>query len=139
MMSSIRSKDTSPELLIRKALFSLGMRYRLHSKELPGKPDLFFPKYRAAVQVHGCFWHGHCCHLFKWPATRPEFWEAKIRGNMERDSRNLQQLEALGYRQLTVWECALKGKHMIDIDTLADRVQNWITSGLPSGDISGGR
>lgn len=77
MMSNIRSKNTKPELILRKGLHQLGFRFRLHHRQLPGKPDMVFPKYRAVIFDHGCFWHGHQCHLFKWPATREEFWYQK--------------------------------------------------------------
>ena len=88
MMSGIKSKNTKPELIIRKALFKKGFRFKLHDKSLPGKPDLVLPKYDAVIFIHGCFWHQHNCHLFKWPSTRPEFWETKIHRNVEVDKRN---------------------------------------------------
>ena len=81
MMSGIRGKNTRPELLIRKGLHARGFRFRLHDKRLPGKPDLVLPKYSAVIFVHGCFWHGHDCHLFKWPQSRREFWRKKITRN----------------------------------------------------------
>lgn len=108
-MSRIRGRDTAPELLIRHALHAEGFRYRLHDRKLPGRPDLVFPKYRAVIFVHGCFWHGHGCHLFKWPATRHAFWEAKISRNRERDEGAIRALRENGWRVLTIWECALKG------------------------------
>ena len=97
MMSGIRGKNTKPELLIRKALFAQGFRYRLHDKLLPGKPDLVFPKYHAVIQINGCFWHGHDCSLFKWPSSSSEFWREKITGNRQRDAANCQELERLGW------------------------------------------
>ncbi|MGD9709926.1 MAG: very short patch repair endonuclease [Halothiobacillaceae bacterium] len=109
MMSGIRGKDTKPELVVRKFLHAQGLRYRLHVKELPGQPDLVFPKYKAVVFVHGCFWHGHNCRLFKVPATRTEFWLDKIHGNIERDKKVVDRLIELGWRVATVWECAIKG------------------------------
>lgn len=107
-MSQIRGKDTAPELLLRRGLHARGFRYRLHGRELPGNPDLVFPKYWAVIFVHGCFWHQHDCHLFKWPATRREFWENKINRNRERDLKAIDSLIAAGWRVLTVWECALR-------------------------------
>ena len=107
-MAAIRGKDTKPEIQIRQGLFSRGYRYRLHCSDLPGKPDLVLPKYRAAIQVQGCFWHKHDCRYFKWPATRPEFWRQKIEGNVVRDQRALYQLKIDGWRALIIWECALK-------------------------------
>ena len=89
MMSGIRGKDTKPEVLIRKALHGRGLRYRLHASDLPGKPDLVFPRYGAALFIHGCFWHGHDCKYFKLPATRTEFWGGEINDNRDRDGRQL--------------------------------------------------
>lgn len=119
-MSGIRGKDTKPELLIRKALHGRGFRYRLHCKDLPGKPDLCFPKYKAVVFINGCFWHGHGCHLFKWPSTRPEFWRAKIARNREVDAASRDTLLAQGWRVGVVWECALKGRTRLPFDTIID-------------------
>jgi DNA mismatch endonuclease (patch repair protein) len=99
----------APGGALRHGLHARGLRYRLHRKDLPGRPDLVFPRYRAAILVHGCLWHGHDCPLFKWPATRREFWQAKIEGNRARDARDLAGLAAAGWRVLVVWECALKG------------------------------
>ena len=110
-MSRIRGKDTKPEMLIRRGLHGRGLRYRLHGTGIPGKPDMVFPKYRTVVFVHGCFWHGHGCSLFKWPKTRAAFWQTKINRNMERDQEALAALRADGWRALVVWECALKGKY----------------------------
>ena len=95
-MSRIRGKDTKPELMLRRGLHALGLRFRLHRKDLPGRPDMVFPRYRAAVLVHGCFWHGHDCPLFKWPVTRREFWAVKIEGNRARDMRDLAGLAGAG-------------------------------------------
>src|SRR5690606_16975078 len=89
MMSGIRGKNTRPELILRSALHRKGFRFRLHRKDLPGRPDMIFPQYRAVLFVHGCFWHGHNCHLFKWPSTREEFWREKIAGNIKRDKRQI--------------------------------------------------
>ena len=109
-MSRIRGRDTKPELLLRKGLHAAGFRYRLHAPELPGRPDMVFPRFRAAIFVHGCFWHGHDCPMFKLPGTRQEFWSAKIAGNRQRDQRKSAELEAAGWRVLTVWECSVKGR-----------------------------
>ncbi len=137
MMSGIRSKNTRPEILVRKALYARGLRYRLHMKSLPGKPDLVFPKYRSVIQVNGCFWHGHACHLFKWPKTRKEFWEDKIRGNRRRDEKNRLALEALGWRVMTVWECALKGKTKLDFDQMVSLIETWIHQGDSFIEVTG--
>ena len=110
MMANIRGKNTRPELILRRALHAAGFRYRLHDRALPGTPDIILPRYRVVIFVHGCFWHGHDCPLFRWPATRPDFWREKIARNQMADARNEKQLEKLGWRQAIVWECALKGK-----------------------------
>ena len=105
MMSGIRGKDTKPEILVRKALHAAGYRFRLHRKDLPGKPDIVLPRYRTVVFVHGCFWHGHKCKHFKWPKTREDFWREKIMRNMERDREAVAALEKLGWTVKVVWEC----------------------------------
>jgi DNA mismatch endonuclease (patch repair protein) len=127
MMSGIRGKDTKPELVIRKALHARGFRYRLHC-DLPGKPDICLPKHRAAIFVHGCFWHGHDCHLFKWPKTRPEFWAAKIGRNREVDIEAERKLLDFGWRVATVWECALKGRERLSLEELTTRCADWLMS-----------
>lgn len=123
MMSGIRATNTKPEMLIRRGLHALGLRYRLHVGGMPGKPDLVFPAKRVAVFVHGCFWHGHDCALFRWPATRPEFWRAKIAGNIDRDRRARVQLIEDNWRVLEIWECTLKGRERRPVqDILSDCV-----------------
>ena len=126
VMSRIRSKDTKPEMLMRHGLHARGLRYRLHSRGMPGKPDMMFAKYRAVVLVHGCFWHGHGCSLFKWPKTRAVFWKGKIDGNMERDRRALTALNASGWRVLVVWECALKGSQKRNLPDVLDEADAFI-------------
>ncbi|WP_253389746.1 very short patch repair endonuclease [Methylorubrum extorquens] len=108
-MSRIRGRDTKPELILRKSLHAAGFRYRIHARELPGRPDIVFPRYRAAIFVHGCFWHGHNCPMFKLPSTRQEFWSTKIIGNRQRDQRKATELKSAGWRILTIWECSLTG------------------------------
>ena len=110
MMSGIGPKDTKPEMFIRRGLHAMGYRYRLHDRRLPGRPDLVFPVRRAVIFIHGCFWHGHDCSLFRWPGTRPDFWRAKISGNINRDARVRSELLNLGWRVLDVWECVLRGR-----------------------------
>ena len=106
MMSGIKSKNTRPELAVRQFLHARGLRYRLHARELPGRPDLVFPSRRAVVFVHGCFWHRHQnCRYATTPATRTEFWLAKFRDNVNRDFRNRDALLALGWRPFVIWEC----------------------------------
>lgn len=116
MMAGIRGANTRPEMLLRKGLHALGWRYRLHGKGIPGKPDLVFPGRRALVFANGCFWHGHDCHLFRWPQSRPEFWRDKIASNIARDARVREQLAADGWRIAEVWECTLKGRERLQLE-----------------------
>lgn len=125
-MSRVRSKDTRPEMLIRQGLHSRGLRFRVHGVALPGKPDLIFTKHRAVIFVHGCFWHGHSCPLFKLPKTRREFWEAKISANKVRDTRTTLALVNTGWRVLTVWECALRGSQRQSLESLLDQTVRWL-------------
>ena len=122
-MSHIRSKNSKPEELVRKYLFSKGFRYRKNVKTLPGCPDIVLPKYKTVIFVNGCFWHKHDCPRFVWPSTNEEYWRPKIMGNVERDKRNLVELQQLGWTVLTVWECELK-KKVIDatLDQLEKRL-----------------
>jgi DNA mismatch endonuclease (patch repair protein) len=138
MMSGIRGKNTKPELMIRKALHARGFRYRLHCKDLPGNPDLCLPKYRAVIFVHGCFWHGHGCHLFKWPKTRPEFWREKIGRNCEVDAVAEQALTERGWRQAVIWECALKGRNRLALEDVISTCADWLSSTRPRLEIRGG-
>jgi DNA mismatch endonuclease (patch repair protein) len=108
-MSRIRGKNTKPEMLLRRGLHAAGLRFRLHVSTMPGRPDIVLPRYRAVFQIHGCFWHGHDCPLFRMPATRRKFWAKKIEQNRSRDERNAEALNRAGWRVLTVWECSLKG------------------------------
>ena len=128
MMSGIRSKNTKPELMVRKALFAHGFRYRLHVKGLAGKPDMIFAKYRAVVFVHGCFWHCHGCHLFKWPQTRTEFWHKKISSNKARDLKTHSELSNKEWRIAVIWECALKGKSKLEFSFLIGTLEDWLQS-----------
>lgn len=139
MMAGIRSKDTQPELAIRKALHALGFRYRIHDKRLPGKPDMAFPRYMAVIEINGCFWHRHNCHLFKWPSTRKEFWQKKISGNRERDIRNHETLKIQGWRIMTVWECALKGRTRRSLEDVVNKTAKWLVSGKSDMEIEGSK
>ena len=108
-MSRIGGKNTKPEIIVRRLLHSLGYRFRLHRKDLPGKPDIILPRWKAVIFVHGCFWHGHQgCKRATRPQTHVDFWKNKIEGNMKRDAANIEQLVKLGYRCLVIWQCETK-------------------------------
>ena len=127
MMSGIRGKNTRPEIMIRKSLHSRGFRYRLHPKDLPGKPDITLPKYRVAVFVNGCFWHCHGCQLFKWPKTRKRFWRTKLTQNAARDKTNTETLMKLGWRVLIIWECSIKNRDATAVAKTIDLAEEFIT------------
>ena len=137
MMSGIGGKNTKPELILRSALHRTGFRFRLHRRDLPGRPDLFFPKHRAALFIHGCFWHWHDCHLFKWPSSREEFWREKINGNAERDRRQVALLKDTGIRVGVVWECALKGRTRLQLDDVIAACSQWLASEEPRFNLHG--
>ena len=137
MMSGIRGKNTKPEMVLRQGLHARGLRYRLHARDLPGKPDLVFPARRTVLFAHGCFWHGHDCHLFRLPSTRPEFWAAKIEKNKQVDERSARALETAGWRVGVVWECALKGKTRLPLPMVLDDCEVWLRGTAPSLDIRG--
>lgn len=137
MMSGIRSKNTRPERVLRSALHRKGFRYRLHSSQVPGKPDLVFPAYHAAVFIHGCFWHGHDCKYFRMPGTRTEFWASKIAKNRARDETVRSELDLAGWRYLVVWECAVRGKGPDAPAKVAERIGRWLQSGRRRAEIRG--
>lgn len=128
MMAGIKAKNTKPEMVIRQRLHALGYRYRLHEAKIPGKPDIVLKKYNALIFIHGCFWHGHECDLFRLPKTRTEFWHNKIEENRRRDDRVLSELLASGWRIAIIWECAIRGKNRINFDGLIDGLCEWIQS-----------
>lgn len=128
-MARIRSRDTKPELIVRRLAHNLGFRFRLHRKDLPGKPDLVFPKFKAAVFVHGCFWHQHPrpgCADARRPKSRPEYWGPKLDGNIDRDQRNARALEAQGWRVLVIWECDTR-----DLAALEAKLSIFIPASTP--------
>ncbi len=131
MMSGIRSRNTKPELLVRRGLHARGFRFRLHDRRLPGVPDLVFPRYRSVIFTHGCFWHGHECQLFRWPASNTEFWRNKIERNRAVDERSLTLLRDSGWRVMHVWECAVRGRQQRPVDDIMERLASWLTT---SGD-----
>ena len=137
IMSSIRDRDTKPELLIRKGLHTKGFRYVLNDRRLPGKPDIVFPRYKSVIFINGCFWHGHSCHLFRWPASNQEYWKPKISRTIERDIGNLRSLRKSGWRVLTIWECAFRGKTRLSIETVIETASKWLVSDLEQIDIKG--
>lgn len=120
-MRSVRQKDTGPELAIRKALFALGYRYRLHSPNLPGRPDIVFPSRRKAIFVHGCFWHSHDCPKGKAPKSRSDYWLPKLQANVARDARALDNLKKQGWRTLVIWQCEID-----KIDTVLSDVEKFL-------------
>lgn len=136
-MAGIRAKNTKPEMVVRRGLHALGFRFRLHDRSLPGQPDLVLPRWRAIVLVHGCFWHGHACPLFRWPGSRQEFWRTKIGRNRERDREVDAALDQKGWRVLTIWECALKGPGRIGADAVVSAAGTWLRSGERTGEIRG--
>ncbi|MBT2305503.1 DNA mismatch endonuclease Vsr [Variovorax paradoxus] len=115
MMSGIRGTDTQPEMLVRRYLHATGLRFRVHVRSLPGRPDIVLPRYRAAVFIHGCFWHRHPgCRMATTPATRPEFWAAKFASNVTRDASNEDRLALAGWRVITIWECEVGNPELLD-------------------------
>jgi DNA mismatch endonuclease (patch repair protein) len=110
MMSGIKGKNTKPEMVVRSFLHRQGFRFRLHSKELPGKPDIVLPKYKTAIFVHGCFWHRHLCTRFVWPKSRKVFWKEKLEENVRRDRLKQRKIRRLGWRVITLWECKVSDR-----------------------------
>ncbi len=128
IMSRVPSKDTKPEMIVRRVAHGLGFRYRLHRKDLPGRPDIVFPKRRAVVFVHGCFWHRHPgCKYASTPATRTEYWTAKFESNVARDARNEALLRELGWRVMVIWECETR-----DRETVAERISAFLGQRAPA-------
>ena len=124
-MARIGGKNTGPEVKLRRSLHRLGLRYRLHDKRLPGKPDLVFRRFKAVVFVHGCFWHRHDCKLASMPRSNRAYWRKKFAANTKRDARHQAALEADGWRVAIVWECALQGKGEAAAD-IAEQVRLWL-------------
>lgn len=120
-MAAVKAKNTKPELLVRRYLHSRNLRYRLHRKDLPGKPDIVFGGRKIVIFVHGCFWHAHAnCKVFRLPKTRTGWWRAKLEGNAARDLRNIQSLQEAGWDVRVVWECEINDKTLSD---LADSIK----------------
>lgn len=121
IMQAVRSKDTGPEMKVRRLLHAMGYRFRLHRKDLPGKPDIVLPKYRKAIFVHGCFWHAHGCPKGRPPKSRLEYWLPKLEQNAKRDRTKIEQLESKGWKALVVWQCETR-----DADMLAERLKAFV-------------
>ncbi|WP_419204705.1 very short patch repair endonuclease [Bordetella trematum] len=138
-MSRIRGRDTKPEMLIRRGLHAQGFRYRLQDRGLPGRPDLVFPRYKTVILVHGCFWHGHDCPMFRLPVTRSEFWAEKIAANRRRDAIVHEALLALGWRVLTIWECSLRGKGRLPFPSVLDECVSFIQGDQAEQVVAGER
>lgn len=136
-MAAIRGTGTKPELVVRSGLHALGFRFRVHDGKLPGKPDIVLPRWKTVILVHGCFWHGHSCPLFRWPGTREDFWRNKIEGNRKRDSAVEAALDDRGWRVLKIWECSMKGPGRIGSEQVVAIAAEWLRSNEPQGEIRG--
>ncbi|MBI1245056.1 MAG: DNA mismatch endonuclease Vsr [Alphaproteobacteria bacterium] len=138
MMAAVKGKNTKPEIAVRRALHAMGFRFRLHKAGLPGRPDIVLPKHKVAIFVNGCFWHGHDCPMYRQPANNRAFWIVKIDRNRERDARAMSEIKQVGWRVLTIWECAMRGRGRIGIDALIIRTARWIAGPRKAGSIRGG-
>lgn len=135
IMASVGHKDTGAEKLLRQALHRLGLRYRLHDRSLPGSPDIVFPRRKAAIFVHGCYWHSHGCYRSTVPKSHRDFWTDKFSANRARDERDRTLLLSVGWRVLTVWECALRGKAATSATEVAAAVKAWLESSVQCDEI----
>lgn len=134
MMAGIRGKDTQPELALRRALHARGFRFRLHGKNIRGRPDLVLPKHQAVIFVHGCFWHRHDrCRFASTPATRADFWQTKFAANVARDRAAIGELAESGWRVATIWECALRKAEQVD--AVVELVAAWLGSELQALEV----
>ena len=136
MMSGIKAKNSQPEMMVRRLLFAAGYRFRLHRCDLPGTPDIVMHCRKISIFVHGCFWHCHeGCRYAKMPSTRPDFWKAKLRANVDRDRQSIEKLNLMGWRVLCVWECATRSAKTAS--SLQDSLRGWIDSDAQLGEIGG--
>lgn len=135
-MAGISGKNTKPEVRVRKELHHRGFRYRLHSTELPGKPDIVLKKHKTVIMVNGCFWHMHKCNLFKLPKTNTSFWREKLTKNVERDRRNEKILKKSGWRVFIIWECGVKGRNPKVIKAAVDTFETWLATDSIKGEYS---
>lgn len=123
IMRAVKSADTKPEMIVRRTAHAMGFRYRLHRRDLPGSPDIVFPSQKKAIFVHGCFWHGHCCPRGnRTPKTNRQYWKRKISRNVERDKKNIKELEAVGLEVLVIWECEIKFT-----ESLVERLRSFLS------------
>ncbi|TPJ13729.1 DNA mismatch endonuclease Vsr [Mesorhizobium sp. B2-7-3] len=136
-MAQIGSRDSKPEMVLRRALHRAGLRYRLHVRGMRGTPDLVFTRCRATLFVHGCFWHAHICPLGITPATNAEFWVKKLERNVERDASSTAELLRQGWRVAIVWECSLKGRARRQLDEVVAEITRWLNSDEPELEIAG--
>ena len=136
-MSRIKGKNTGPEMTIRRWLWTNGYRYRLHRKDLAGKPDIVLRRYKAAILVHGCFWHRHGCQTTTTPASRRSFWTAKFQENVNRDKRNIEDLLTDGWRVMVIWECSLRGK-TADLELVGKLTADFLRSDICFAESMGG-
>lgn len=136
-MSRVGQKNTGAEMIMRRALHQKGLRYRLHSRSLAGSPDIVFRRFNAVIFVNGCFWHSHGCYRSTVPKTESAFWIEKFRANRARDKRNYNDLSSAGWRVLIVWECSLRGKVSLPIDSLVNVVIDWLHSSEGFGQVEG--
>lgn len=134
-MSRIRGKDTRPEMMVRGWLWANGYRYRLHRKDLPGRPDIVLPKYRVVIFVHGCFWHRHGCKFTTTPEARFDFWQSKFQENIRRDKRNIDELIKHSWRVMIVWECALQKKTSVP-DDMQKQISDFLLSETSFSELS---
>ncbi|QMB06685.1 very short patch repair endonuclease [Citrobacter freundii] len=134
-MRAIATRDTAIEKRLVSVLTEQGVTFRVQDAALPGRPDFVVDDYQCVIFTHGCFWHHHECYLFKTPATRTQFWLAKIGKNVERDARDRERLQALGWRVLIIWECAIRGRKKLSDEALSERVVEWICSGGATAQI----
>ena len=137
-MSRVKSRDTKPEILVRRGLHARGFRFRVHRTDLPGRPDLVLPRWNAVMQIHGCYWHGHDC-LGRAPKTNTEYWGPKITRNRRRDVRNEAALRHAGWRVLIVWECCLVGKGRWEPTALIAAIEGWLRSKDGHTEFTGGQ
>lgn len=134
-MRAIATRDTAIEKRLVSVLTEQGVTFRVQDAALPGRPDFVVDDYQCVIFTHGCFWHHHECYLFKTPGTRTQFWLAKIGKNVERDARDRERLQALGWRVLIIWECAIRGRKKLSDEALSERVVEWICSGGATAQI----